>query len=268
MPKRKSFATRVKSSTRKAASRPGGAPRGGAPPGPPNYASPAAPATENLRQRELASHPDAVTAPPPPATKPRVAPTSNIQHPTSSPKRRHAPQPDAAPKAKPQAEPTPGYVAVGRVMAPFGLKGEMRVQTLTDNPDRFLPKSKLWAGDQPVTVLREREAQGFLYLTFKGYPDRDSVEKFRLALLQVPEDALPPLPEGEYYRFQLLGLTVTDRDGNVLGTLDEIIETGANDVYRVHPADGPDILVPALADVVLSVDLASRRMVVDPPEWR
>ena len=144
----------------------------------------------------------------------------------------------------------------------------MKVQPLTDNDARFEPKAKLFAGQQPVSVLRSREASGHLYLTFKGFPDRESVEKFRFALLQIPETDLPPLPDGEHYRFQLLGLTVVDREGAVLGTLDEIIETGANDVYRVHPAEGADILLPALADVIVGVDLASRRMTVDPPDWR
>lgn len=154
------------------------------------------------------------------------------------------------------------------MLAPFGLKGELRVQVLTDNPDRFRPKARLWAGQQPVSISTSRYAQGHLYLTLKGFADRSSVDKFRHALLQVPEAELPPLPEGEYYRFQLIGLAVVGRDGAVLGTLDEIIETGANDVYRVHAADGADVLVPALADVIVSVDLTAKRMVVDPPAWR
>lgn len=170
--------------------------------------------------------------------------------------------------AKPQAEPDEGFVAVGRVLAPFGLKGELKVQPLTDNPARFRPNAKLWAGQQPVSVATSREALGYVYLTLKGFHDRTSVEKFRHAMLQVPESALPPLPEGEYYRFQLLGLTVVHRDGRVLGTLDEIIQTGANDVYRVRAPDGGEVLIPALTDVIVSVDLDARRMVVDPPEWR
>lgn len=169
---------------------------------------------------------------------------------------------------KPQTDPDPGYVAVGRVLGPFGLKGELKVQTLTDNAARFRPRARLWAGQQLVSVAKSREAQGHLYVTLKGFSDRDGVEQFRHALLQVPESELPPLPQGEYYRFQLVGLTVADREGIVLGTLDEIIETGANDVYRVRSAEGVDVLLPALAAVVLSVDLAAKRMVVDPPDWR
>ncbi len=154
------------------------------------------------------------------------------------------------------------------MLGPFGLKGELKVQSLTDNDARFAPKSKLWAGQQPVSVATSRFAQGLVYVTLKGFTDRDSTDQFRHAMLQIPEDALPPLEEGEYYRFQLIGLDVVDREGASLGTLAEIIETGANDVYRVHPPEGADVLLAALHDVIVSIDLAARRMVVDPPAWR
>jgi len=154
------------------------------------------------------------------------------------------------------------------VLAPFGLKGELKVQSLTDNPARFAPRSKLWLGAQPVTVLRSREAAGHVYLTLRGYPDRSAIERFRHALIQVPESDLPPLPEGEYYRFQLVGLDVYDPSGAPLGVLEEVLETGANDVYRVRDAAGKELLIPALDHVIISVDLPARRIVVDPPAWR
>ena len=142
------------------------------------------------------------------------------------------------------------------------------MQSLTDNEQRFAPKSKLWANQQPVTVANSRSAAGHLYVTLKGYPDRSSVDRFRGALLQIPESMLPDLREGEYYRYQLLALTVVDLEGAVIGELQEVIETGANDVYRVRTAAGDDVLLPALSDVIISVDLEAHRMVVDPPEWR
>lgn len=154
------------------------------------------------------------------------------------------------------------------MLGAFGLKGELRVQSLSDNPKRFAPRSKLWLGTQPVSVVRSREAQGYVYLTLKGFTDRSSIEHFRGAIVQVPEGDLPPLPEGEFYRFQLVGLAVFDRAGAALGTVEEVLETGANDVYRVRTADDGEILIPALQDVVVSIDLEAKRMVVDPPDWR
>jgi 16S rRNA processing protein RimM len=142
------------------------------------------------------------------------------------------------------------------------------VQALTDNPRRFAPKAKLWAGTQPVSVRKSRAAQGHIYLTLKGFNDRTSVERFRHALLQVPESSLPALDEGEYYRFQLIGLRAVTAGGEQIGTLEEIIETGANDVYRVRKADGTDILLPARDDVILAIDIAAGTMTVDPPDWR
>lgn len=187
---------------------------------------------------------------------------------TAPPQAVSAAQRSSPPRRKPQAEPDEGYVAVGRVLSPFGLKGEVRLQPLTDNAERFLPKSRVWAGTQPLTIEAAREAQGYVYLSFKGFHDRSSVEPFTHALLQVPESALAPLEEGIYYRFQLIGLAVVSPSDEILGTLDEIIETGANDVYRVRRPDGSDMLLPALPDVILNVDLDAKQMVADPPEWR
>jgi 16S rRNA processing protein RimM len=207
------------------------------------------------------------------ADQPSAEPTTSARADTTTPshtsiRKSAEASPRTAPASpKPQRDPDPGYVAVGRIQGPFGLKGEVKVLSLTDNPDRFSPKSKLWAGQHPVSVVSEREASGYVYLTLKGFPSRTSVEKFRNALLQVPEEDLPELEEGEFYRFQLIGLTVVDLAGEVLGTIAEVIETGATDVYRVKPAEGADILLAATGDVVKSVDIAAKRMVADPPVW-
>lgn len=159
-------------------------------------------------------------------------------------------------------------MAVGRVLGAFGLNGELRVQSLTDNPKRFAPRSKLWLGDQPVTVSASREAQGYVYIRLKGFPDRSAVEPFAQRIIQVPEADLPSLPDGEFYRFQLVGLEAFDANGASLGVVEEVLETGANDVYRLRTPDAKEVLVPALANVVISVDLEAKRIVLDPPDWR
>jgi len=102
---------------------------------------------------------------------------------------------------------------------------------------------------------------------FEGLLDRTAVEHLRGVMLEVLESDLPPLPEGEYYRHQLIGLTVVDTEGRVLGTLEQVLETGANDVYLVRTPDGGELLLPATEDVVPTVDIPAKRVVVSPPDW-
>lgn len=170
---------------------------------------------------------------------------------------------------RPQKTPDPGFIAVGRILAPFGIKGEVKVQSLTDNPRRFMRNARLYAGATEVIVSAAREAGGFVYLRFKGRHDRNSVEDLRHRILQVPEQDLPSLPAGQFYRHQLEGLQAFDRAGHALGVVVEIIETGAqNDVLRIEHHGRPDLLVPLLADTLVSVDLDAGRIVLDPPDWR
>ena len=148
------------------------------------------------------------------------------------------------------------------------MKGELKVQPLTDNPDRFRQGSRLWAGQEQIVVTQARFAGDLVYIKLEGYADRASVERFRGAILQVPESDLPTLAEGTHYRFQLIGLTVRDLEGTTLGMLVEVIETGANDVYRIRAETGAEIMLPATDGVVLDIDREQGTMIVDPPPWR
>lgn len=106
--------------------------------------------------------------------------------------------------------------------------------------------------------------QKTLLLALRGVTTRTGADTLRNLLLEVPESDLPPLSEGEYYRYQLIGVEVFDAAGEALGRIEDVIETGANDVYAVRNADG-ELLVPAIDSVVRAVDLAAARMVVDVP---
>ena len=105
-------------------------------------------------------------------------------------------------------------------------------------------------------------------LRLEGCHDRTAAEALRGYLVQIPREEALSLEEGEYYEHQILGLEVWTASGAHLGELVEIIYTGANDVYVVQPADanGQDILVPALEDVVLDIDPDAGRLVVELPE--
>ncbi|WP_062309632.1 ribosome maturation factor RimM [Alicyclobacillus sendaiensis] len=161
------------------------------------------------------------------------------------------------------------YYTVGVVTKPHGLRGEVRVYPRTDFPEeRFSPGSRLWLrppGAEPVAELEVRSGrqhQNLWIVGFKGYHAISDVESWRGYELCVPEDMLHPLPEGAYYYHQLVGLEVISDEGEPLGVLAEVWTPGANDVYVVRKPGQPDLLLPAIRDVILSVDLEARRMTV------
>ena len=95
-----------------------------------------------------------------------------------------------------------------------------------------------------------------------GVQNRTAADSLRGSILTVPEDSLADLPEGIYYHFQLIDMQVFSDENERLGTIVEILDTSANDVYVVRPAEGRDILIPAIHEVVLGVDVDAGRMTV------
>jgi 16S rRNA processing protein RimM len=156
------------------------------------------------------------------------------------------------------------FVLVATLRRPHGLKGEVFVSIETDFPERLQKGTRLFLGEGhiPVTIASHRPHAAGLLIAFKEFPGLDAVQPFRNEPLFVPVDDRPPLPEGQYYQHQLLGLQVVDEDGTVLGTLTDILTTGANDVYVVHPPEGGEFLLPAISEVVRQISLSERRITV------
>ncbi len=155
---------------------------------------------------------------------------------------------------------------MGRVSAPHGLRGELRVLPLTDFPERFHRRRSLWVEGEgePRRVEWVRFHGDSLLVKLAGIDDREAAAGLRGRHLAVPAFELPPLPPGTYYHHQLLGLTAVTPDGRELGRVTDILRTGANDVYVVEPVGGGRArLIPALASVV-TVDLARGIILVRP----
>ncbi len=155
-------------------------------------------------------------------------------------------------------------MVIGQVTKPHGVRGEVRVLALTDLPERFTWLDIVYVGERdPVAVAVEaaRLHKGGALLKLAGYDTREEAQALRGQLLQVPEEEAIPLAEGEYFLYQLLGLAVEAMDGSALGTLAEVIETGANNVFVVHGAQG-EILIPDTQEVVAEIDFDQRRMKV------
>ena len=132
---------------------------------------------------------------------------------------------------------------------------------MTDFADRFMPGSQLLAGDTRYTVRGVRTHQKTLLLALEGIRTRNQADALRDKLLEVPEDDLPDLEEDAYYRFEIIGMWVVDEDGQSLGQIEELIETGSNDVYVVRDAD-TELLIPAIDSVIKEVNVAENRMTV------
>jgi 16S rRNA processing protein RimM len=159
----------------------------------------------------------------------------------------------------------PRFIAIGRVIRPHGVRGELAVEVLTDFPERFDAIQAIYLGDPQQAdkwqVASTRWHKDRILLTLPGCEDRTTAEGLRGLLVQIPIEEAMSLPEDEYYPYQLVGLDVVTVEGDELGRLSEVIFTKANEVYVVVGPRG-QILLPAIADVVDRVDLDSGRMVV------
>ena len=142
----------------------------------------------------------------------------------------------------------------------------MSVEVLSDAPKRFAAGSVLRLKGKPTRVERSRKGKRGLLVKLDAADDRTQAELLRGEELSILPEQIEPLPDGMYYHFQILDLRVFTKDGEQLGVVREIIVTGVNDVYVVHEEGRRDILIPALPDVVLDVNLDTGAMLVDLPD--
>ncbi len=166
-------------------------------------------------------------------------------------------------KGPPSTGTKPSFLALARVRRPFGVKGELLLEVLTDFPERIAQQERLYFGDKrrPFEVESLRRHGRDLVLRLKEIRDRDGAESLRNEDICVRLDDLPPLPDGVYYAHQIEGLEVFTEQGERLGRLKEILKTGANDVYVVQ-GDKGEILLPAIPQVIREVRLEEGKMVV------
>ena len=160
----------------------------------------------------------------------------------------------------------PRFLVIGQVAKPHGVRGEVSVIPHTDLLERFNWIDVICVGENsPVSVAVEsvRFHKGRPLLKLSGYDTREEAGVLRGQWLQIPEDQAIPLEEGEYFLFQVVGLAVETVGGSQLGTVTEVIETGANNVFVVKGPQG-EILIPDIPDVVSDIDFEQKRMVVDP----
>lgn len=159
--------------------------------------------------------------------------------------------------------PEPEFLAIGRVVRPFGVRGEIKVAILTDYPEQLGRLRTVYIGPhaQPWAVQRVRLHQEAALFKLAGCDSRDTAETLRGMLVQIALADAVPLEEDEYYEHQLVGMRVVEENGTFLGHVTEIISTGANDVYVVVGPEG-ELLLPAIRSVILDIDLDTDQMIV------
>jgi 16S rRNA processing protein RimM len=157
-------------------------------------------------------------------------------------------------------EPT---VVVGKVTKAHGIRGEVAVEVRSDNPERFVAGASVFTADgRELTIERVHVHGQRTLVRFAGVIDRTAAERLAGTVLEVPESWLPQLAAGEYWPFQLEGCVVVTGSGRTLGTISEVIPNPANDLWVAVDDDGVETLVPALRDVVVEVDVVSKRVLV------
>jgi 16S rRNA processing protein RimM len=157
-------------------------------------------------------------------------------------------------------EPT---VVVGVVTGVHGLRGDVSIQNRSDNPDRWTPGGTVLREDGATLTIEMSRRQGRrLIVKFAGVGDRTAAEGLRGAVLVVPESWLPELAEGEWWAYQLEGCEVRTASGRVLGIVKEVIPNPANDLWVAVDDEGNETLIPALADLLLDIDVNARTIVV------
>jgi len=156
-------------------------------------------------------------------------------------------------------------VIVGRVLREWGLNGEVIVFPLTFDPKRLLRlKDIALQVNDKVDYKRIRSVRphkGNVLLAFNGCETPEEARKYRGALIKIKSSESPKLPEGIYYQYQIIGLDVYTIEGDYLGKIVNIVETGSNDVYVVK-GDDRECLIPAIKDAVREIDLESKKMIV------
>lgn len=160
------------------------------------------------------------------------------------------------------------YLEIGKIVSTHGIRGELKVQPWCDSPEYFCELGTLYfdKGQTALKVTGARPHKGMVLLTLEGIGDLDAAAALRGRILYMNREDDPDGGEG-YFLQDLIGLAVKDADtGEVYGKLTDVLETGANDVYALKNEAGKQLLVPAIPDVVLEIDIEAGQMLIRPLE--
>ena len=162
---------------------------------------------------------------------------------------------------------TTEWATIGKIVAPFGIRGELKVFSLSDVPDRLVSLKAVYVGPERISyaIKSVRPYKGdMLLLKLGGVDDANAAETLRNSDLCIPASELATLPPDSYYQHDILGLQVYLLDNREIGTIADIWSTGGSDIYVIKNRDGQEILIPAIKEVIKQIDLTRHVMYIDP----
>lgn len=158
------------------------------------------------------------------------------------------------------------YLLVAEGLKPQGLDGTLKCRVYMDSADDIMPLRTLYRKERDTyTAVRVESAHvrdGFAYLVLEGVRSREEAERWRGVLLYMGRKDAPPLPEGRYYICDLIGCAVQDEQENFVGTVCDVLQPGANDVYVLRSERG-EMMLPVIPQLILRTDVEARLILVD-----
>jgi len=153
------------------------------------------------------------------------------------------------------------FFTIGTIVKAQGIRGEVRVMPSTDDPKRFSLLDRVRVGGTWYNVERARQHNTLVIMKLENINDRNTAEKLVGGVLEIPPEAALPLADDEYYIRDLIGMQAVDEAENILGTITQVLHTGANDVYVIAAPEGK-FMIPAIKDVIIQVDIAAQKVIV------
>jgi len=159
-------------------------------------------------------------------------------------------------------------IVIGRIVAPHGVRGDIRILPLTEKPDLFLKLRYLYLGSGiKLTVTNARFQKNMVLVSAEEIKNMDEAEKLRNQTILLMKKDLPPLPKGRFYVSDLKGFVCLDEAGKQIGVFQDALPAGSTDVFVIQGMEGKEILVPAIKDNILEIDTTGKRILVRLPEW-
>ena len=159
-------------------------------------------------------------------------------------------------------------IVIGKIVAPHGVRGDIRILPQTETPELFLELDYLLLENgQKLNLTRARFQKNLVLVSTQEIQTMDEAEKLRGKNVLIKKEDLPKLPEGRFYVSDLIGFLCVDSGGNKIGEFKDTLQTGSTDVFVIINDEGKEILVPAIAENILQIDTENKKIIVHLPEW-